>query len=123
MGAHTEYGNYVIDYRKTRHYNMPDLSKVELTPFVTKEMESTKWEKMLPDGTTFEPPKVDGMDLLRTWKVESPSEYEWYLNFQAEQEQGQTFHQETSGQIHSHEINLAEEPTQIHSASGTKPKN
>ena len=26
MGAHTEYGGYVIDWRKVRNYNMPDLT-------------------------------------------------------------------------------------------------
>jgi len=25
MGAHTEYGRYVIDWRKTVHYNMPEM--------------------------------------------------------------------------------------------------
>ena len=25
MGAHTEWGGYVIDYRKVRNYNCPDL--------------------------------------------------------------------------------------------------
>lgn len=25
MGAHTRYGGYIIDYRKTRHYAAPDL--------------------------------------------------------------------------------------------------
>ena len=24
MGAHTEYGQYVIDWRKTKHFNVPD---------------------------------------------------------------------------------------------------
>jgi hypothetical protein len=24
MGAHTEYGKYLIDWRKTTHYNVPD---------------------------------------------------------------------------------------------------
>ena len=26
MGAHTQYGGYIIDYRKVRHYNCPDLT-------------------------------------------------------------------------------------------------
>jgi large subunit ribosomal protein L41 len=25
MGSHTEYGGYIIDWRKTRHYVVPDL--------------------------------------------------------------------------------------------------
>ncbi len=25
MGAHTEFGGYVVDWRKTTHYNVPDL--------------------------------------------------------------------------------------------------
>lgn len=80
MGAHTEYGQYVIDYRKTRHFNVPDLSKCELTPFVTKEMEPTKWEKTRPDGTTYKPPKVDGMELLKSWYQQSPAEYQWWID-------------------------------------------
>ena len=117
MGAHTEYGNYIIDYRKTRHYNMPDLSKFELTPFVTREMEPTEWEKTRPDGTTYEPPKVDGMDLLRTWRIESPSEYEWYINWQAEQAAASS--QKVPEQTESHEHDLAEEPAHNDSSSGT----
>lgn len=31
MGAHTEYGKYVIDWRKTRHYNVPDLEDFKVS--------------------------------------------------------------------------------------------
>ena len=58
---------------------MPDLSKCELTPFVTKEMEPTKWERTRPDGTTYEPPKVDGMDLLKSWHQLARGEYDWWV--------------------------------------------
>ena len=27
MGAHTEYGNYVIDWRKVRNYNCPEIDQ------------------------------------------------------------------------------------------------
>jgi hypothetical protein len=84
MGAHTEYAKYIIDYRKTRHFNMPDLSKCELTPFVTKEMEPTKWERTRPDGTTYEPPKVDGMNLLKSWHQLARGEYEWWVESEEE---------------------------------------
>ena len=69
MGAHTEYGNYVIDYRKVRHYNCPDLTgfKVciileagasrlmsrQLSPFVTKEKESSTKASTKPDGRKY----------------------------------------------------------------------
>jgi large subunit ribosomal protein L41 len=79
MGSHTEFGNYIIDYRKTRHYNVPDLSACSLTPFVTKEMEPTKWERTRADGTIYEPPKVDGMDLLKSWRMKVPNEYDWVI--------------------------------------------
>lgn len=34
MGSHTEYGGYIIDYRKTRHYVVPDFTdfKVSFCP-------------------------------------------------------------------------------------------
>ena len=30
MGAHTPYGGYVIDYRKVRHFNCPDLTNFKV---------------------------------------------------------------------------------------------
>jgi hypothetical protein len=30
MGAHTEYGGYIIDYRKVRHFNCPDLTNFQV---------------------------------------------------------------------------------------------
>lgn len=114
MGAHTEYGNYIIDYRKTRHYNMPNLEKFTLTPFITKEMERKKWEKARPDGTTYDPPKVDGMEMLRVWKEKIPDQYEFMLQYQAE---GQQQDSEPQAQAQPQQQILADQPTQIHSAS------
>ncbi len=75
---------------------MPDLTKFELTPFVTKEMEPTKWEKTRPDGTTYEPAKVDGMELLRRFKVEQPGLYEWWIeNVESPQQGSATAQTET----------------------------
>jgi large subunit ribosomal protein L41 len=30
MGAHTEYGGYVVDWRKVRHYVVPDMKGFEV---------------------------------------------------------------------------------------------
>jgi len=32
MGAHTEYGGYVVDWRKVRHFNVPDLTEFKVGP-------------------------------------------------------------------------------------------
>jgi len=37
MGRHTKWGGYVLDYKKIRTYVCPDLSKFNMTPFVTEE--------------------------------------------------------------------------------------
>ena len=125
MGSHTEYGHYIIDYRKTRHYKMPDLKNFELTPFVTKEMEPMKWEKRRSNGKTYKPSKVDGVDLLKTWKLEAPGEYDWMVDRQAEQaaEAAQTAEEsvlEENFGLQEHE--LSEQPVRTHSASGKKPE-
>ena len=31
MGAHTEWGGYIIDYRKVRNFNCPDLSQTTVS--------------------------------------------------------------------------------------------
>ena len=43
MGAHTEYGGYVIDYRKVRHFNCPDLKdfRVRLTVLLFRDSSQT----------------------------------------------------------------------------------
>jgi large subunit ribosomal protein L41 len=120
MGAHTEYGGYIIDYRKTRHYKMPNLTNFDLTPFVTKEMEPTKWERTDKYDKTREPSKVDGMDLLRTWKSQRRDEYEWTVQYQ--EEQAQIRQRVTAAQKQSHEQVLVESPVHMHSASETKTK-
>jgi len=30
MGAHTQYGGYIVDYRKTRHYVVPDFKNFKV---------------------------------------------------------------------------------------------
>lgn len=122
MGAHTEYGGYIIDYRKTRHYNMPNLTNFELTPFVTKEMEPTKWERTSEDGTTYQPPKVDGMELLRTWKNERPDMYDHLVAHQANITSSVGSKEAIQPQEQSHEQIIAEQSVDAHSASGTKNK-
>lgn len=94
MGAHTEYGGYIIDYRKTRTFACPDLKDFavsscsfnfsstrahhwqQLTPFVTKRMEPTRFEMYLPDVTTIERKRVDGMEFLNLLRDENAEEYQ-----------------------------------------------
>ena len=84
MGAHTQFGNYVIDYRKVRHYNCPDLTDFrvrsalhrsgintnaqQLTPFVTKEKESAKQP----------PKKMTAREYLEFWRERNPAEYDLF---------------------------------------------
>lgn len=82
MGSHTEYGGYIIDYRKVRHFNCPDLTNFKLTPFITKQMEPTERTQTRPDGTTFTPKLVDGKEYLRQWRRENLDEYEQVLAHQ-----------------------------------------
>ncbi|KIW58622.1 hypothetical protein PV05_03123 [Exophiala xenobiotica] len=93
-GAHTPAGGYIIDWRKTTHYNVPEMDDFYLTPFVSLEMEPTPRVRHV-DGTLQTPEKVDGLDFLREWKRLSPFEYEHLVEHQeklaaqAAQEQGQ----------------------------------
>lgn len=104
MGAHTEYGGYIIDYRKVRHYNAPDLTGFKLTPFVSKEMEPTPEGRRLSDGTLFNAQRVDGMEYLRQWKHLNLEAYnnvvqyqeDWAANAAAEEEEVATRQLETS---------------------------
>ncbi|KIX97654.1 uncharacterized protein Z520_06432 [Fonsecaea multimorphosa CBS 102226] len=85
MGAHTEYGRYVIDWRKTAHYNMPEIKDFPLTPFVTMEMEPKSRATDRPDGTTYVPDKVDAVEFLRIWKKTNPLEYDGIVAHQEEE--------------------------------------
>lgn len=33
VGAHTEYGGYLVDWRKTKRFNMPDIQDFNVSPF------------------------------------------------------------------------------------------
>ncbi|KIW94754.1 uncharacterized protein Z519_04731 [Cladophialophora bantiana CBS 173.52] len=85
MGAHTEYGRYMIDWRKTVHYNMPDTKDFPLSPFVTMEMEPKSRAEDRPDGTTYIPNRVDALEFLRTWKKLNPLEYDGIVAHQEEE--------------------------------------
>lgn len=76
MGAHTEYGGYVIDYRKVRNFNCPDLKDTKLTPFVTAQMKPTKVDGIRIDGTIHTPDYTDGRAFIEAWKTENPMEYD-----------------------------------------------
>ncbi|RMZ79891.1 hypothetical protein DV738_g2942, partial [Chaetothyriales sp. CBS 135597] len=88
MGAHTEYGGYVIDWRKVRHYNVPDLTNFELQPFVAKSIDPREKLPRGEDGHAtwhYEPKKVSAMDYLQLWRVANPQEFDDVWNQQQEQ--------------------------------------
>ena len=87
VGAHTEYGGYVVDWRKVRNFNVPDLIGFKLTPFVTEEMQP-KTRLVVPDeGEAYTPKFIDAMDYLQNWKRLNPQEWEEVLDYQANNRQ------------------------------------
>jgi len=104
LGAHTRYGDYIIDWRKTRHYVVPDLrdTKVisslthssaaevltdtheQLTPFVSGQIPRHEKFSVDPSGNPYS--QIDGMQYLRWWKDQNPGEYDWFLQREAEAE-------------------------------------
>ncbi|KAL9113222.1 MAG: hypothetical protein Q9227_002557 [Pyrenula ochraceoflavens] len=79
MGAHTSDGRYIIDYRKVRTYNCPDLKNFPLTPFVTAEMEPTR-KTRTPDGESLHfPPLIDGRKMIQDFKQLNPEAWEELL--------------------------------------------
>lgn len=87
VGAHTEYGGYVVDWRKVRNFNVPDLTGFKLTPFVTEEMQP-KTRLVVPDeGEAYTPKFIDAMEYLQNWKRLNPQEWEDVLDYQAKNRQ------------------------------------
>ncbi|EXJ82515.1 hypothetical protein A1O3_06328 [Capronia epimyces CBS 606.96] len=82
MGSHTEFGGYVVDWRKTPYFNAPDTQGFSLTPFVTLEMERTTRVQERSDGTSYTPDKVDGREFLRQWARLNPLEYDETVDHQ-----------------------------------------
>ncbi|ETI19531.1 hypothetical protein G647_09365 [Cladophialophora carrionii CBS 160.54] len=85
MGAHTEYGKYMIDWRKTTHFNVPDTKDFSLSPFVTQEMEQTPRVEEGPGGALYTPPRVDGLEFLKAWKKLNPAQYDSVVDYQENQ--------------------------------------
>ncbi|KAF7505456.1 hypothetical protein GJ744_000783 [Endocarpon pusillum] len=86
MGAHTEWGGYVIDYRKARNYNCPDLKDSRLTPFVSAQIDPRNLDRAARDDTTYIPGRSSGRAFIEAWKNDSPDEYstkldKWMLYF------------------------------------------
>lgn len=87
VGAHTEYGGYVVDWRKVRNFKAPDLTGFKLTPFVTEEMQP-KTRLVFPDeGEAYTPKFIDAIEYLQNWKRLNPQEWEDVLDYQAKQRQ------------------------------------
>ncbi|KEF57597.1 uncharacterized protein A1O9_05515 [Exophiala aquamarina CBS 119918] len=77
MGAHTPYGGYIIDYRKTRHYVVPDFKGFKLTPFVSMEVKDHgRVREDRKTGEAYEISGTSGMEFLKEWKEHNPREYE-----------------------------------------------
>jgi hypothetical protein len=104
MGAHTRYGGYIIDYRKTRHYAVPDFKgfKVslrlsidrawetadgsiyyQLTPYVSLEISDPgRVREDRKTGEAYEISRFSGMEFLKDWKENNPQEFEDELAWQ-----------------------------------------
>ena len=88
MGAHTSDGRYIIDYRKVRTYNCPDLTGFNLTPFVTAEMKPTRTLPTM-DGMSYHlPAKIDGREMIQNFKMNNTEEWEKFLNMTENAGQG-----------------------------------
>ena len=73
----------MVDWRKVRNFNVPDLTGFKLTPFVTEEMQP-KTRLVVPDeGEAYTPKFVDAMEYLQNWKRLNPQEWEEVLDYQA----------------------------------------
>ncbi|KAK5091932.1 60S ribosomal protein L27, mitochondrial [Exophiala xenobiotica] len=86
LGAHTRYGNYMIDWRKTRHYVVPDLKDCKLTPFVSGNIPVRERLPVDPSGNPYDRSNIDGMQYLKWWKAQNDSEYQWVLNQELQKE-------------------------------------
>ncbi|ETN37820.1 uncharacterized protein HMPREF1541_07443 [Cyphellophora europaea CBS 101466] len=111
MGAHTEWGGYLIDWRRVRHYNVPDLKDFKLTPFVTSEMDPTpRWHRT-ETGEKTEPKLVDGIEYLWDWKNKNYQEYDEIIQYQAEQARSLVQEPATTGNGSAEDLMVAEPST------------
>ncbi|KIW14106.1 hypothetical protein PV08_06887 [Exophiala spinifera] len=83
-GAHNDRGGYIVDWRKTSFYNVPELEGFSLAPYVTLELPEPP-RKITRFGSTYTPKKVDGLEFLHEWKRLNPYEYEHIVNHQRDQ--------------------------------------
>ena len=58
---------------------------LQLTPFVTKEMEPKSRLVYPDDGPAYTPKYIDAMEYLQNWKRMNPSEYQTVVDYQREQ--------------------------------------
>ncbi|KAJ9614232.1 60S ribosomal protein L27, mitochondrial [Cladophialophora chaetospira] len=121
MGAHTEYGKYMIDWRKTKYFNVPDLKDFALSPFITQVMDPTPRIEERPNGEFYTPEKVDGLEFLRSWKNLNPYEYDNVVEGQRKLMAEAT----ADGQIENPASEQIEEPVQepIYTQSSESERN
>jgi len=98
----------MIDWRKTRHYVVPDLKdcKVslpanpsipiqrrplltllpQLTPFVSGNIPVRERLPVDPSGNPYDRSNIDGMQYLKWWKAQNEADYQWVLNQELQKE-------------------------------------
>ena len=58
-------------------------------------MEPTERIQTRPDGTTFTPKDVDGLERLRQWRLEDPDQYQYILDNYVKQENNSSSEDDT----------------------------
>ncbi|RVX75975.1 hypothetical protein B0A52_00332 [Exophiala mesophila] len=118
MGAHTEKGKYIIDFRKTRHYNVPSLEDFRLTPFVSLDIDKlAEKRRYFIDGTPILKDGSDGLKYLREWRAENKQEYEHRQYQEYQQSQEYLNSQESASQQSPEGVEIDQSP----SAQASKP--
>ncbi|KAJ5893791.1 50S ribosomal protein YmL27 [Penicillium taxi] len=98
MGYFEKKGNYVIDWRKVRTYVVPeDLADFKLTPFVSKQAQSTgsKYKKSIErhGQTVIVPDSLKGQDYINLWGERN---YEEVVEFEEAEQKSVESSKETS---------------------------
>ncbi|KAK5086637.1 60S ribosomal protein L27, mitochondrial [Lithohypha guttulata] len=84
-GAHTKYGDYLIDWRKVRHFVVPNLQGSKLSPFVSAQLHERQEKRVDPNGFKYDE-KYDGMQYLMWMKHQHPQEWQHELSNAPEQQ-------------------------------------
>lgn len=85
LGAHTPQGGYLIDYRKVRHFVVPDLKDFKLTPFTSRGINLSSEFPTDPQGQPYR--KLDAGQYLKWWKNFNAEEFRMWTDAHATPEQ------------------------------------